>query len=765
MQPEPQRTFSILRNAMKFLRPRTLFSKMVRMSLAVLLLCGAVIAFVRVEVAIYSRRDDARMIHLQLMQAQRAEHEFVVKRQMADVERFQQSISTADVLLGHSGQDGGELRPQIAAYQTTVQNIVAAIKQRGIDENSGAEGAFRKSVHNIENLLQQSNAPLALTAVMLQIRRSEKDFLMRRQEKYVQSVHALVERLKTETAASALAGDVQANVVALAGTYTQRFDELVAALKRLDALQVESDKRFTEIDRAIAQYVNNKEQLAALFRWLSIIAMVLGMSMAVWLAVRLARSVATPVEALSLAAERVANGDLSATIAVNARDELSRLAWSFNLMMENIRAMTNELQSEKESVERKVQEAVQQIESDRSYLTSSVETMLRGMERFAQGDLTVRFEAKHNDDNDKNNTGNNDLERLYLGFNRALADVEEALRSVHAAALSASRAGETIAEESQELNAGAQSQSRQSASVARSVETMAQSVNQTLDNVNAVTMYAKQASDNARDGVRTVEQTTSGINAIVEATKQMELQIAALTERIGKIDEIAAVIREIADQTNLLSLNAAIEAARAGEQGRGFAVVADEVKKLAERTTAATKEITYTISAVQDESRKANSLMNTARMTVSQGIEMTQSITYMFEEIFNDALRVSDAIGQVQERSARQRSMSEEVSANVQNIASVAMQSEENIRRLAEVAEQLRASMANVQSYLEHFHFMMPVQDGRNQRSLANGHTPNGTSSDRHTPPRLSQPHHIKSLPAASGFVNSRTLAVVPSLN
>jgi methyl-accepting chemotaxis protein len=756
MAQEPQRTFSILRNATKFLRPKTLFSKMVRMAMAILLLCGAVIAFVRFEVAVFGRRDDARMIHLQLMQAQRAEHEFIVKRQVADMEHFRESITSADTLLGRSGQDGSELRPQIAAYRATVQNIVAAIQQRGIDENSGAEGAFRKSVHNIETLLQQSGAPLALTTAMLQVRRSEKDFLLRRQEKYIQSVHTLVERLKTEIAASGLPSGVQANIFALADTYNQRFDELVTALKRLDTLQVESEKRFDEIDHAIAQFVEEKEKLAALFRWLSIIAMVLGMSMAVVLAVRLARSVATPVEALSLAAERVANGDLSATISINARDELSRLAWSFNLMMENIRTMTNELQNEKANVERKVQEAVQQIESDRSYLSSSVETMLGGMERFAKGDLTVRFEATQSDD----------LGRLYVGFNHALANVEEALRSVNAAVVAASHAGVTIATETQQLSAGAQSQSHQSTAVARSVEDMTQGVAQTLDNVNAVTIYAKQASDNARDGVRTVEQTTTGINAIVDATKQMELQINALTERIAKIDEIAAVIREIADQTNLLSLNAAIEAARAGDQGRGFAVVADEVKKLAERTTAATKEITHTITAVQQESIKANNLMQNARTTVAQGIEMTQSITYMFEEIFNDALRVSDAIGQVQERSARQRSMSEEASANVKMIAAVAQQSEENIHRLADVAEQLRVSMANVQSYLEHFHFMMPVQGGPHN-GIADGHAATQQqllSNDRPSLPTRAVPP-LKSLPPVGGFVKSRTLGVAQSLN
>ena len=190
---------------------------------------------------------------------------------------------------------------------------------------------------------------------------------------------------------------------------------------------------------------------------------------------------------------------------------------------------------------------------------------------------------------------------------------------------------------------------------------------------------------------------------LFRSTTTMEEQVQRLSERIDKIDEIAGTIREIADQTNLLSLNASIEAARAGEHGRGFAVVADEVKKLADRTAEATKEITATVSGIHKEAHGANTAMRLARESVGKGIELTHAITYMFEEILNDALQVAGAMAQIQAQSHEQRIMSERVNANVQNITAVVLDSELSIKQLADIAGELKTSMATVYSLLQNF--------------------------------------------------------------
>jgi hypothetical protein len=131
--------------------------------------------------------------------------------------------------------------------------------------------------------------------------------------------------------------------------------------------------------------------------------------------------------------------------------------------------------------------------------------------------------------------------------------------------------------------------------------------------------------------------------------------------------------------------------------------VADEVKKLADRTAEATREITSTVSGIHKEASGANTAMRLARESVSKGIELTHAITYMFEEILNDALQVSSAMAQIQEQSHEQRTVSERVNANVQNITAVVLDSELSIKQLADIAGELKTSMATVYSLLQNF--------------------------------------------------------------
>lgn len=673
--------------------------KILGLALLLLLLSGAVVICMRLEIRAYSQRDDVRRMSVLLLNAHRFERDFLTTRDSVLIEKFHTTLRQFDALLADGDANDEQLEAlarQAKGYTISFENLTVTSRQRGLTEKLGAEGAFRASVHTIESLVTEANE-VHLLNTLLQVRRHEKDFLLRRQEKYITSVQTMITTLREETRRSSGVNAVTKTAIdTLAGEYSVKFIALVTLLKRMDMLDTRLSNEFAEMNRNLDALVEAKEHTALAFRSASWAVLAIALVVCLLLALRMSGNIAQPIVHLKNAARRVAEGDFDTTINVRTRDEIRDLADAFNSMVQSLRASRDELHAEKHSVERKVQEAVATIDQEREYLVRNVETLLQGIERFAGGDLTLRFA-----ESDMSHQGA--MANLYRGFNHALEKVQSLLLTTHEAVVEAAQAGVIIAEKADSFSYGAQEQSQQAAIAAQSVDEMMRNINHTVDFINAAALSSLHASENARKGVETVEHTAHGIGAIVVATQEMEKQIVRLTERIGTIDEIAGAIREIADLTNLLALNASIEAARAGEHGRGFAVVADEVKKLADRTSEATKEITATISGIHKEAAGANQVMATARMSVAKGIEMTQMITYMFEEILNDALQVSDAMNDVQKQSRAQRTMSEQVNANVQNITAVVMDSEISIKHLAEIARELKTSMAVMYESLQSF--------------------------------------------------------------
>lgn len=685
-----------------------LFHKILGLAILILFFSGIVILFLLLENSAYTARDNARALHIQLLYAHRHKSNFVVSRKISEVQKSQTSLAAADSLLINHFPHNERLlfQQQFYHYTQNLLKLTDVIKKRGIDENSGAEGAFRKSVHSIENIVKKHGSYPALNA-LLQTRRHEKDYLLRRQDKYIQDVTTSIQHLRSLVHQSSLPQGTKDTIYSYAQHYQDNFAILLQTLKKADAIDAETNTLFMGIHQQIEQQVRHKEQSASLYHLLSLIVLVFVPILAGSVAVYLAKNIAHPVVELQHAAEKVSKGDYSSVMEVRTRDELAVLALTFNLMVENLRLTTEELHEEKRNIEQKVLDAVSVINHDRSELKNSVDIILQAIERFAGGDLTTRVSGTH--------THSAELQRLALGFNQSLDNIQALLVNVQTSVDYTTQACFSITENTSELTTGASEQTEQAGIATDMVKKMTQIMTTAMDHVNSVSVFAQQAHDNARQGVATVEHTTHGIHAIVEATQQMEKQIVALTVRVHKIDEIVTTIREIADLTNLLSLNAAIEAARAGEHGRGFAVVAGEVKKLADRTSDATKEIIATIAEVQREAHNADKSMQFARRTVQQGIEMTNGITYTFEEILNNTLQVSDSVTKIQLSTAEQKGMSEQLYRSIHHIRNVVEQAENHLLRLGDIAFDLQHSMENVQENLNSFTLHVHVRDGNKQ--------------------------------------------------
>ncbi len=244
----------------------------------------------------------------------------------------------------------------------------------------------------------------------------------------------------------------------------------------------------------------------------------------------------------------------------------------------------------------------------------------------------------------------------------------------------------------EETRASILDQNNRTTSVATAINEMSASISEVSQFANKASEHVSHASQSGTQGVR-VGQVLG--NEIGQLNQQMETSVEAigrLNNETSSIAEVLDVIQGIAEQTNLLALNAAIEAARAGEQGRGFAVVADEVRSLAGRTQASTEEIRDKIDALQSETNSVSSGIESANETVQKGVESCTNNTDMLSEIMSMLSEISDMNAQVASATDEQKCVTEEINSSITSIAdsasSVRVQVEDADKILQKLSEQ-----------------------------------------------------------------------------
>lgn len=281
---------------------------------------------------------------------------------------------------------------------------------------------------------------------------------------------------------------------------------------------------------------------------------------------------------------------------------------------------------------------------------------------------------------------------------------------------------EHLASASQQISASAnlqvsaaQSQNDRATQVATSMQEMATTVAQISDNTQGAAKGANKATQQAQSGGKIVEQAVLSMRNIADSARATAVKVTELGKNSSQIGEIVNVIEEIADQTNLLALNAAIEAARAGEQGRGFAVVADEVRKLAERTSKATQEIAARIHNTQTETELVVRAMDSSTKQVEEGVTATGQAGEALAQIVDMNNQLQDMINQIATATAEQSAATEETRSNISEIARLASESSHGAGESAKACEQLSELALDLEKMVGQF--TLNSHDGR--RSLS----------------------------------------------
>ncbi|MBK9218101.1 MAG: MCP four helix bundle domain-containing protein [Uliginosibacterium sp.] len=254
-------------------------------------------------------------------------------------------------------------------------------------------------------------------------------------------------------------------------------------------------------------------------------------------------------------------------------------------------------------------------------------------------------------------------------FNVLLDAVQASLRTVLEEAAQIAESAAAAQEASRRVADASGLQSESAASMAAAMEEMSVSINLIGSGSQDARDRAKNADGAADDGGRIIADSHREMEEIAAAADQSSQTILALRQQSDRISGVLQVIQELADQTNLLALNAAIEAARAGEQGRGFAVVADEVRKLAERTKLSTSEIAATIDGMQQSAREAVSSMERVEQRVSSGKQLSAQAAECMSSIRESIAKASEAIADISGAIGEQNQATHAIAAQVENVA------------------------------------------------------------------------------------------------
>ena len=428
-----------------------------------------------------------------------------------------------------------------------------------------------------------------------------------------------------------------------------------------------------------------------------------------------------PIQTMVGVASAVAKGDLTESLKIETDDEIGTLAKSLNEMVVNLRRIVDN-----------IQDASVQVASSAGQISANAKLINSGAQGQAQAAEETSTSMEEMAASIQTVAANSQSLATYVeetssSINEMGASIEEVARSSGTLASTVSEASATIEEMTvsidqmaknleslagtvQQTSTTIEEMASSNEQVARNADSlgtaasrtsltvsgMAAAVGEVAKTAEEADRISQKAKDDAQTGDEAVARTIDGIRSISDTMENTARVITGLGKRSQEIGKILEVIEEIADQTNLLALNAAIEAARAGEAGRGFAVVADEVRKLAERSVEATKEIGEVVRQVQEETQGAVDTAKDGAAAAKEGIALADKAGLALRRIMESVTRSSQLMAQIAGSTMKQSQASADVLRTVNDMTAATNQVTTAVREQAEGSRQIRLAVENI---------------------------------------------------------------------
>lgn len=314
-----------------------------------------------------------------------------------------------------------------------------------------------------------------------------------------------------------------------------------------------------------------------------------------------------------------------------------------------------------------------------AYVQSSLQAILLSLAPLSQGDLTQRLPDK----------GQDELDQIAASMNSFVSELQAIVQRTRDRSYQLSSASTQLTSAADGVLHTSNHQSDATSSVAASVEEFSVSIDQVSDNAAQAEEKAHQSGALSRRGGEEIQNVVSEIQRVAQVVNDATSQMQTLGQQAKDISSIVQVIKDVADQTNLLALNAAIEAARAGEQGRGFAVVADEVRKLAERTASSAQDITVMVTSVQNSTEAASDVMQRGNEFVTGSVRQIEAMGASMQQISDGSRGVLGAVTDISTALREQRIAGAEIAKNVERIAQMTDASRSSASEVSSAATEL----------------------------------------------------------------------------